>query len=93
MHAQAAPLPCPGMASPVRPVALVPVCQGCPLWVRFAELDAHQRPVAYHDGTRWVCERRPLLAAEDAVVSGEIQAEGPPPLGPGVATRRGNFFT
>jgi hypothetical protein len=92
MQAEATPLPCPGKPSPVRPVAVVPVCQACPLWLRFAELDAHQRPVAYHDGTRWVCERRPLPAADETVVSEEIRTERPPPLGPGVATRRGDFF-
>lgn len=91
MHAQAAPLPCPGRASPVRWVAVVPVCQGCPLWCRGAEMGRHQAPVAEHDGTRWVCERRPR--AGETVVSEEIRAERPPPLGPGVATRRGNFFT
>lgn len=83
----------------MRPVAVVPVCRSCALWLRDAEFGPHQRPVAEHDGERWRCERRPLdgeaatLAAADTVVSGEIQAEGPPPLGPGVATRRGSFST
>lgn len=89
MHAPAALLPCPGRASPVRPVAVVPVCQACPLWQRFAELGRHQAPVAEHDGTRWRCERRPEAA--DSVVSGGTLVERPSPLGPGVATRRGNF--
>lgn len=56
-------LPCPGRASPVRPVAVVPVCQICPLWRRFAEMGPHVPPVAQHDGERWRCDRRDELQA------------------------------
>lgn len=67
MPPDATDLPCPGRASPVRPVAVVPVCQSCPLWRRFAEMGPHVPPVAQHDGERWRCDRRDeLQAAGDA---------------------------
>lgn len=48
-------LPCPGRRSPVRPLAVVPVCKSCALRSHFAELGPHRAPVAKYTGMRWEC--------------------------------------
>lgn len=56
-----ADLPCPGQRSPVRPLAVVPVCKGCALRRPYAELGPHLPPVAEYNGMRWECARaRPV---------------------------------
>jgi len=58
-------MPCAGRSSPVRPITVVPVCRGCPLWQPLARAGQALQPVAKHDGTRWQCERRQQLAGAE----------------------------